>query len=134
MNLYKYLYNNKELQIKFCESLLTDIPELVEYSPDKNNNYIDTFGIRTVSDGYNGYNRIAVGVCRKNEGSSFYNIFDIVDRPIDDWYDWNSRYIVLYDMCYGEEKKLAPIVKDWLITYEKNILRCLKINKIRNRI
>ena len=130
MNLYKYLYNNRELQIKFCESLFNDIPELVEYSPDKKNNHIDTFGIRT---GSNGYNRISVGVCRKNEGFSFYNIFDVIDRPIDDWYEWDSKHIVLYDMCYNREKKLAPIVKNWLITYEKNILRNLKINKIRNR-
>lgn len=129
MNLYKYLYNNKELQIKFCESLMNDIPELVEYSMN-NYNYINTFGIWT---GSNGYNRIHVGVCRKNEGSSFYNIFDVVDRPIDDWHDWNSKHIVLYDMCYNKEKKLAPIVKDWLITYEKNILRYLKINKIRSK-
>jgi len=131
MNLYKHLLN-KDNQTIFCESLLKTFPELLEY--DVNNhidNYCRIFPNRISTQPPN---RVSVGLCNKDDTTSYYNIFDIVDSTIDDWRCWDSKG-VLYDMCHvwkpnDGRKDLRIPIKNWCVEYERTIQREKKLNRI----
>lgn len=54
-------------------------------------------------------------------------------NKIDEWCNWddNTRQSQLNHMSWNHNIKLPIIVRNWLMKYEKNVLRKLKLNKIR---
>lgn len=129
MTLYNYLYSDNLLKYEknrilndkqkdFCESIIRDIPELVEYDP--NNHVHDRcmlFGMRNNIKRTERI-RIPVGITGK-DNSSYYNVFDIINKPVKEW-DFGG-HSVLYDMSHGRKKYLPTIVKNWLLRYERKI-------------
>lgn len=130
MNLHNIFLNNKNEQIKFCEALIKDIPELIKYDPNNHvHNYCYIF-----DQGLNSVTSLHIGLCNKDNRTSYYNIFDILNKPIDEWKCWYSKHTVLYDMCCGERIKLQPIVYNWVKQYEINLLRNYKLKKLLKKI
>lgn len=122
MNLYKYLLNNKSRQEKFCEDLIHDFPEIYKWS--KNNEkmcYIHHLK-------YN--NKLLVCTARSKESMSCYNIFNIFDKDMKDYPDWGI--LNKKNLSYGQDYDLEPLVKNWCIKYEKDILRENKLKRILN--
>jgi hypothetical protein len=130
MNLYSILLNNKEEQIKFCESLIKDVPELILYDP---NRHVHDY-CRIYNNTNKLYNKMVVGICTKSEVTypmTYQCIFEIRNNVIDKWPEFTAQYTSLSDMSFNKPKNLQKFVHEWVKNYEKVLLRTYKINKIK---
>ena len=152
MNLYNWLkfddpelvwdepHKMNERQIEFCNKLMKDVPELVDWSPShptrggkRLKECIKLFKCRSSYYIDPEVGRVTVGVTVDEDGTNSYlNIFQIQDRPIDEWTpNWDSDHHCLWtNYSWDQEKDLRPIVKEWCIGYERNIQRKYKLKRI----
>ena len=136
MNLYKYLmqdahseWNNgypmTERQLKFIDDLIKDIPLIPQYLHDSDGDYFFV-----VPDNNRLVPTLSVGVKRTPEDNSWYNMFCVFDKPIDEW-GWGV--LDRRNMGCDEDVDLQPIVKNWCIEYEKKVLRENKLKRILSK-
>lgn len=120
-NLLKYNGNiilNQKQQL-FCDRLLKDNPLLLKY--DINRHVHDRILLYPIYE-----NHIPVGITGK-DNHSYYNIFNIENKPIKEWKSLDETgFTILKDMSCGNKVNLLPIIKKWLILYERE----LKLNTI----
>lgn len=125
MNLYKYLKESEEKQKLFCEELVRDIPEIIEYmkTPPYNGEkyvFISLYSCSTISS-------LSVNI-RTDDRGSHYNMFNIFDCDVKDYPGWGI--LNRHNMSFQQEKDLEPIVRDWCLRYETNIIRKFKLERI----
>lgn len=126
MNLYKYLIETEERQKIFCEDLARDIPEIIEYMKEPRYNgekYVYISQCRfTLKPS------LSVNITKSIQDSSCFNMFNIFDCNVKDYYGWGI--LNRHNMSYQQEKDLEPIVRDWCLRYETNIIRKSKLERI----
>ena len=139
MNLYKYLRENVDRQKKFCDDLVKDIPLIIEYMKSYHGNkdllwqdvdlsvvYINIRDYHVSVNIKTNYTSSS-DISSKNN-SQCYNMFNIFNMPIEEYTGWG--FLDSSNMSYEQITDLQPIVKNWLIKYEKNILRQFKLERI----
>lgn len=145
MNLYKYLRENVDRQKKFCDDLVKDIPLIIEYMKSYNSSkdilwqdlsvvYINIRDYHVSVDIKTNYTSSS-DISGKNNYQCYnmlehrwFNIFNIFNMPIEEYTGWG--FLDGSNMSYEQITDLQPIVKNWLIKYEKNILRQFKLERI----